>query len=226
MRQLTFGERLALFLGRYTKADGTRWTAKDIEEATNGFVTASYLLNLKADRIRQPGYERLRAIARAMGFPTALWYEDPEGWETAASREIARQPSLRRALSILFETTTNDRTGAKFTAEEVARLSGGQLTAEQVRALRSGELTDPTMSQLMALSEVFRVEPGFWYRPSEDLLALDPETFDALRDEKNSLILSKIHGRDDVEKDMILQTLEHLDKMRGLYVSSEPPEKQ
>ncbi len=226
MSQLTFGKRLVLFLDRHKKPDGSIWSAKDIEAATDGFVTASYFLNLKADRIRQPGYERLRAIARAMGFPTVLWYEPPADWEAAVAREISRQPSLKRALTVLFETTINDQTGRAFTTEEVARLSGGQLTREQVRALRTGELADPTMSQLMVLSEIFGVEPGFWYRPSEDLLALDSETFAAIRDEKSHLILSKIHGRDDLEKDMILRTLEHLDKMRDLYQRSGSSEEQ
>lgn len=221
MSQLTFGNRLVLFLDKYRKPDGSSWTAKDIEEATNGFVTDSYFLNLKAGRIRQPGYDRLRAIATAMRFPPALWYEPPEDWAAAESRSRARQPSLKQALTVLLETATNEDTGETFTAKEVARLSGGRLTEQQVSDLAAGKFTEPTMSQLMALSETFGVEPGFWYRPSEDLLALDPDTIDALRDEKNHLILNKIHGRNEAEKDMILRTIEHLDKVRDLYLPSE-----
>ncbi|HEV2743137.1 MAG TPA: hypothetical protein VGV91_08290 [Rubrobacter sp.] len=226
MSELTFGKRLSIFLDRYRKPDGSKWTTKDIEEATNGFVTASYLSNLKADRIRQPGYDRLKAIATAMRFPPALWYEPSEEWDGAEQRHRGRQPSLARAVTVLLRTTPNSRTGKPFTPEDVARVSGGQLTAEQVRALQTGELTDPAMSQLVALSEVFGVDPGFWYSPSEDLLALDDEVFDALRNEKTHLILSKIHGRPDAEKDMILRTMEHLDTMRDLYSADTPPEKQ
>ena len=225
MSQPTFADKLNLFLERYTKPDGSRWTARDIAEATNGFVTDSYFLNLKAGRIRQPGYARLQAIAAAMGFPTALWYEPPEHWGDAESRELGRQPSLQRALALLFETVTNGDTGAPFTAEEVARLSAGQLTERDVSGLRTGEFTDPTMSQILALSRIFGVEPGFWYSSSQDLLALDPSTFDALRDKKNHLILNKIHGRDDAEKDMILRTLEHLDRVRDLYRPASGPDR-
>ena len=224
MGEPTFGRRLALFLELYPKPDGTSWTARDVEDATNGFVTASYLSNLKADRIRQPGYDRLKAIAVAVGFPPALWYEPSERWEEAEHRHRRRQPSLARAVSVLMRGTPNSRTGEPFTAEDVARASGGQLTPDEVRALQTGELTDPAMSQLMALSEVFGVDPGFWYSPSEDLLALDDEVFDALRNEKTHLILSKIHGRPDAEKDMILRTMEHLDTMRDLYRADRPPE--
>ena len=226
MGELTFGQRLSLFLDRYRKPDGSSWAPKDIEAATNGFVTASYLSNLKADRIRQPGYDRLRAIATTMRFPPALWYEPSAGWDETERRHRRRQPSLARAVSLLLRTTTNSRTGKPFTAEDVARLSGGQLTPDQVRGLQTGELTDPAMSQLMALSEVFGVEPGFWYSPSEDLLSLDDDLFDALRNEKTHLILSKIHGRPDVEKDMILRTMEHLDAMRHLYSADQPPKEQ
>ncbi|MDP9474278.1 MAG: hypothetical protein M3R38_00990 [Actinomycetota bacterium] len=226
MSELTFGKRLALFLDRYRKPDGSNWTPKEIEAATNGFVTASYLSNLKADRIRQPGYDRLKSIATAMRFPPALWYEPSESWEEAEHRHRRRQPSLARALTVLMQTSLNDRTGKPFTAEDVARLSGGRLTPDQVRGLQTGELTDPAMSQLVALSEVFGVEPGFWYSPSKDLMTLDGETFNALRNEKTHLILSKIHGRPDAEKDMILRTIEHLDTMRDLYSAADTSEER
>ena len=36
----------------------------------------SYVTNLRKGRIESPGYEKMRAIAKAMGFPPALWFED------------------------------------------------------------------------------------------------------------------------------------------------------
>lgn len=36
----------------------------------------SYVTNLLKGRIENPGYEKLRAIAEAMGFPLALWFVD------------------------------------------------------------------------------------------------------------------------------------------------------
>jgi hypothetical protein len=34
--------------------------------------------NLRKGRIENPGFERLRAIAKAMNFPPELWFEDVE----------------------------------------------------------------------------------------------------------------------------------------------------
>ena len=66
-------------------------------------MTRSYVTNLRKGRIENPGYEKLLAIARAMGFPPALWFEDgdlpvPERGEDLASR-----------VAHLFETTRGTR---------------------------------------------------------------------------------------------------------------------
>ena len=37
-------------------------------------MTRSYVSNLKAGRIENPGLAKLEAIAGAMGFPPALWF--------------------------------------------------------------------------------------------------------------------------------------------------------
>jgi transcriptional regulator with XRE-family HTH domain len=41
-------------------------------------VTRSYVTNLRKGRIESPGFEKLRAIAKAMNFPPELWFEDVE----------------------------------------------------------------------------------------------------------------------------------------------------
>jgi transcriptional regulator with XRE-family HTH domain len=41
-------------------------------------VTRSYVSNLRKGRIENPGFDKLRAIARAMNFPPELWFEDVE----------------------------------------------------------------------------------------------------------------------------------------------------
>ena len=46
--------------------------------ATGGVVTRSHVSNLRKGKIENPGFEKLRAIAKAMGFPPELWFEDVE----------------------------------------------------------------------------------------------------------------------------------------------------
>jgi hypothetical protein len=52
----------------YRHPDGGRWTGQQLEEATGGVVPHSYVTNLRKGRIENPGYEKMRAIARAMCF--------------------------------------------------------------------------------------------------------------------------------------------------------------
>ena len=62
----------------YRRQDGSRWGGQDLDEATGGVVTRSYVSNLRKGRIENPGFDKLRAIAKAMGFPPELWFEDVE----------------------------------------------------------------------------------------------------------------------------------------------------
>jgi transcriptional regulator with XRE-family HTH domain len=37
-------------------------------------VSRSYVTNLRKGRIANPGYEKLAAMAKAMGFPVEVWF--------------------------------------------------------------------------------------------------------------------------------------------------------
>ena len=60
------------FLEVYRRPDGSRWGGQDLDEATGGVVTRSYVPTLRKGRIGNPGFEKLKAIAKAMGFPPEL----------------------------------------------------------------------------------------------------------------------------------------------------------
>ena len=67
-------ERFGRLLDLYRKPDGSEWGGQDLENATGGTVTRSYVANLKNGRIENPGLAKLEAISGAMGFPPALWF--------------------------------------------------------------------------------------------------------------------------------------------------------
>ena len=46
--------------------------------ATDGVGTRSYVTALRKGGIENPGFEKPRAIAKAMNFPPELWFEDVE----------------------------------------------------------------------------------------------------------------------------------------------------
>jgi transcriptional regulator with XRE-family HTH domain len=66
------------FLEAHRRSDGSKWGGQDLHDATGGVVTRSYVSNLRKGRIENPGFEKLRAIAKAMNFSPELWFEDVE----------------------------------------------------------------------------------------------------------------------------------------------------
>lgn len=71
-------ERFRGLLALYRRPDGSEWGGQDLENATGGAVTRSYVTNLKKGRTGNPGLAKLEAISAAMGFPPALWFGDAE----------------------------------------------------------------------------------------------------------------------------------------------------
>jgi hypothetical protein len=63
-------------LDTYRHADGHNWTGAELDKATGGVVTRSYVTNLRKGRIENPGYEKMRAIAKVMGFAPEVWFEE------------------------------------------------------------------------------------------------------------------------------------------------------
>ena len=71
-------ERFGRLLDLYRKPDGSEWGGQDLENATGGKVTRSYVANLKKGRIENPGLAKLEALSKTMGFPPALWFGNSE----------------------------------------------------------------------------------------------------------------------------------------------------
>src|SRR5215218_9164365 len=71
-------QKFERFLETYRRPDGSRWGGQDLHDATGGVVTRSYVTSLRKGRIENPGFEKLKAIAKAMNFPPELWFEDVE----------------------------------------------------------------------------------------------------------------------------------------------------
>ena len=59
-------QRFERFLDTYRRPDGQRWGGGELQKATGGIVSRSYVTNLRKGRMENPGYEKMRAIAKAM----------------------------------------------------------------------------------------------------------------------------------------------------------------
>ncbi len=114
------------FLETYRRPDGRKWGGQDLHNATGGVVTRSYVSNLRKGRIQNPGYGKLKAIAKAMGFPPELWFEEGVQLDQAARVELPDdRQSLSERLNRLVEAIKNERTGKPYSNADIARMSLG-----------------------------------------------------------------------------------------------------
>jgi hypothetical protein len=75
MNLIHIAQRFEQLLDTSRRPDGSRWTGQQLDEDTGGVAPRSYVTNFRKGRIESPGYERMRAIARAMGFPPSAWFD-------------------------------------------------------------------------------------------------------------------------------------------------------
>ena len=215
--------RFEALLDAYRREDGRRWGGQSLHDATSGVVTRSYVTNLRKGRIQNPGYEKLSAIADAMGFPPELWFEsgqDRTGRALAGSGEERR--AMAGKVNHLFEVIRNKKTGEPYTNAEVARMSRGGLTGrvgglseEEVRKLRSGEIPNPSVNQVVALADVFGVQPSYFVARGEGSLLLDREAMEALEDDTTNAILHKSIRLPKRERDMILAIIQRFEDLHN-----------
>jgi len=189
-------------LDTYRRPDGQRWTGQQLDEATGGVVTRSYVTNLRKGRIENPGYEKLAAMAKAMGFAPEVWFEERLG----EGRSIGQAEEMRGVagrLEHVFEVVRNPKQGEPYTNAEVARMTLGDLSEEDVEKIRSGADSDPTVSQVAALASVFGVETSYLLDRGEPSL-LDKELVQALRDEDVRDITRESWRLPDGERRLVL----------------------
>jgi transcriptional regulator with XRE-family HTH domain len=173
-------------LETYRREDGGKWSGVELERATGGVLTRSYVSNLRKGRIENPGMDKLAAIAKAMGFPPGLWFEEePTGADGRGAAGTREELAVR--VERLFDAIKDTKTGETYTNSKIARMSLGDLTEEDVEGLRSGSVADPPLSHLLALARAFGVEPSYLVDGTGEA-ALDREMVEALRDDTTRAI--------------------------------------
>lgn len=211
-----WGEKFRIMLRLIKHPDGGQWTGTKMERASGGRVGNTYFAALRDGHVEIPGADKIEAIAEAMGFPPALWFKDVAWWHELLERrqrgeDVARalrddetDPPLAAGeagelvgerLERLFRVVVNEETGEPYTNADVAASSRGRLTEADVEAIREGRDADPTWESVLALCDVFGVEPSYFteravaWRPSAGVLrgVEDQESYVTFR---NSLNLS------------------------------------
>jgi transcriptional regulator with XRE-family HTH domain len=198
-------QKFEALLEMYPHPDGRKWSGQEIDEATGGVVSRSYVTNLRKGRIENPGYEKLAAMAKAMGFAPEVWFEDGLGEERSIG-QAEQSRGVAGRLEHLFEVVRNPKTGEPYTNAEVARMTLRDLSEEDVERIRTGAVSDPTVGQVAALAGVFGVEPSYLLDREEPPL-LDRELVQALRDEDVRDITRESSRLPDRERRLVLGIL-------------------
>lgn len=200
---------------RYRRPDGTRWNGQQLQDATGGVVTRSYVSMMRKGKIENPGFDKLRAIAKAMGFPPESWFEESDGMKDVVRVEPAgAERDFAGRLNHLFGIVKNERTGEPYSSADVARMSLGDLAEEEVEGIRTGALENPTISQVIALADAFGVHPSYFLETGGKPALLGEHEISALGDRRARAILNKSLSLSDREKDMVLDMIQHLGELR------------
>ncbi|MDQ3855018.1 MAG: hypothetical protein M3281_01320 [Chloroflexota bacterium] len=173
-------QKFERLLDAHRRSDGSRWTGQRLDETTGGVVTRSYVTDLRKGRIGNPGYEKMRAIAKAMGFPPEAWFEEDVG-DGAPDVPGPGDRSIAGRVEHVFDAVGNPTTGEPYTNVQIACMTLGDLTEEDVEGIRTGAIGDPTVGQVAALAGVFGVESPYPLDRGEPVF--DAELVEALRDE-------------------------------------------
>jgi transcriptional regulator with XRE-family HTH domain len=202
LNHMHIAQKFEALLEMYRRPDGRRWTGQEIDEATGGVVTRSYVTNLRKGRIENPGYKKMKAIAKAMGFAPEVWFDEGLG-EGRSIGQADESRGVAGRLEHLFEVVRNPKTGKPYTNAEVARMTLGDLSEEDVERIRTGAVSDPTVGLVAALAGVFGVEPSYLSDRGEPSL-LDEELVHALQDEDVRDITRESSRLPDRERQLLL----------------------
>jgi transcriptional regulator with XRE-family HTH domain len=203
-------------LGTYRRPDGREWSGQEIEDATGGVVTCSYITNLRKGYIRNPGYEKLRAIAKAMGFPPKLWFEDiSNSLEEIPAESSNKRKDIAGKTDRLFEAILDNNTREPYTNPEVARKSLSDLTEEEVEGIRTGTSANPSVTQIIVLADVFGIHTSYFIDRRKKPPIINREAMEALQDETVSAIAHKSLRLPARERRMVLSIIRQLEYMSG-----------
>lgn len=209
-------ERFEMLLAAHPRPDGRAWSGQEIDEATGGVVTRSYVTNLRKGRIENPGYEKLRAIARAVGFAPEMWFEeDPASGVDGGAGSDHERADIAERVTHLMDAPGGQASGRSITDADVARLSFGDLTEEDVKAIRTGTSPDPSVDQITALADVFGVPPSYFLNQTRNPPLLDQEAMEIFRDETVSAIAHRSLHLPGREKEMILNIIRQFEDLPG-----------
>jgi transcriptional regulator with XRE-family HTH domain len=214
--RLRISQKFELLRDRYRRPDNTRWNGQQLQDATGGVVTRSYVSMMRKGKIENPGFDKLRAIAKAMGFPPELWFEEAgEIWGAVRVERPHTDQDIAGRLNQLFEVIKNERTGKPYTNADLARMSLGEVTEADIEDIKAGTLENPTISQVVALAEAFGVHPSYFLDTSKKPTLLGEQEINALGDQRVRAILNRSLSLSDQEKDMVLDMIQHLGKLHA-----------
>lgn len=233
-----FARKFRIMLEVISHPDGGKWSGVKMERATGGRVKSSYFSSLRDGHIHIPRVDKIEAVAEAMGFSPALWFKNLSWWQTLYQRWSEGgdvEPSLRgyekgsngkrlgELLERLFKVKLNEETGRPFTNGEVAVKSRGILTEEDLAALREGRMANPSWGQVLALCDVFGVDPSYWTE-RKNPWGISETVLEAMEEQDSYMIFQNSLRLSEQSRTMLRLLSEHLRREQGSGEdTAEPP---
>lgn len=145
--------------------------------------------------------------------------------DTPASK-AERAPSFADLLNHLFSTHTGAK-GRPFSLREVSEGTGGKLSIAYLSLLRrGGNVGLPSADKVKALSDFFSVDIGYFLGAEHSAglsEAIDPELVRALANPQVRDIALRASALTDVERQFIVQMLEHAHGIFSRTPEHKPP---
>ncbi len=83
------------------------------------------------------------------------------------SKEKEYAQEIAGKVNYLFENFRKPD-GHKYTFKEIEELTHGDITSSWISKLASGQSSRPGLPALRALTKIFAVDPGFWFKELDD----------------------------------------------------------
>jgi transcriptional regulator with XRE-family HTH domain len=166
-------------LEAYHHEGGGKWSGIELERATGGVVTRSYVTNLCKGRIENPGLDKLAALAKAMGLPPTLWFEEELSGTDGRSRGDPHRARGQGRAPVRCDQGPED--GGSLHERQGRPHEPGRSQRGRRRGDKGRLHCRPPLSHVIALASAFGVEPYYLVDGTGEAV-LDREIVEALSD--------------------------------------------
>jgi transcriptional regulator with XRE-family HTH domain len=132
-----------------------------------------------------------------------------ESESNSEQSEYARE--IAEKINYLFENYRNDK-GQKYSYLEVEALTEGKVHNSWLSRVASGQSPRPSLWSLKALSKVFGIDPGFWFKELDEWISEQNQAKENSEDPEIQRIALRANKLSPEEKQVLMDMIESFEK--------------